>query len=107
MAVPVPNTSAEALAQSEQGSVMLDMPYVKEPSPGALPSYLELFAKDSSSLDIVTVQIRDVRTADREFSLATTGFQYVRMTAEDIDYTDANAVTNIYISALGKLVAEQ
>lgn len=103
----MPNTGADPEAPSEP-VVKADMLYVKRNSAGAVPTRAELFGRHADFLELDTVDVRNVRQSDVEFSLSTTGFQFERMpVAHGVDFTDDKSVAEKYLPVLEQFVAQR
>lgn len=90
------------------GSVETEVLYVKKTSTGAAPTTEQIYNEVAEILDVGTVNVRDVRTADQEFSMARTGFQFERVTTpKDIDYSDAKSVAEDLYPILEQFVAQK
>lgn len=101
-----PESSDEKMAAHD--SITVDIPYVKRNDDGQIPNHAQMFSHDAEFLDLQPAEVRNVRAADQEFSIPTTGFQYAKLAAPpEIDYLDDEQVRKTYFPMLEKLLKEE
>lgn len=88
----------------------VEIPYVKPNEKGELPDHAQMFSWIEEFLDMQPAIVNNARDSDREFSLSTNGFEWVKSTEAkelEIDWMDKEQVKQKYFPILEALVKKQ
>lgn len=86
-------------------SVDVEIPYVRRNGNGELPTHAQMFSWEPEFMDMTPSTIHNVRASQKDFSIATSGFEYARLDAPPvINFSDPDQVKAKYFPKLEKMI---